>query len=110
MGASLRKPVAVNNWESLASEAKRLQVSATELLRKAKGETAIYSLEDRLRIIKSQALMIRLMLLNQSKENESRQAWINTWWDSMDTLFSEFQAIYAHTLTPISELEERLLN
>jgi hypothetical protein len=109
MGSALRKPVAVNNWESLTSEAKRLQASATDLIRKAHGETMIRSLEDRLRIIKSQTLMIRLMLVSQSKENESRQEWINTWWDSMDNLFAEFQTIRSHALTPISELEERLL-
>lgn len=110
MGASLRKPVAVNNWESLTSEANRLHASCAELVKKAEGGASIRSLYERIRVIKSQTLMIRLMLLHQGRHDESRQAWIHTWWDSMEELFTEFQTYRTHSLTPISELEERLLN
>ena len=110
MGASLRKPVAVNNWESLTSEANRLYASCADLVKKAQGGASIRSLYERIRVIKSQTLMIRVMLLHQARHDESRQAWIHTWWDSMDTLFTEFKEFRNHSLAPINELEERLLN
>jgi hypothetical protein len=107
MGSSLRKPVAVNNWESLIEEALRLRTSGLQLLTKARESAD--GLEYRMRAVKSQSLMIRLMLLNQAQHNETRQTWTHTWWDSMESLFTEFQAYHRHTLDPINELEERLL-
>ena len=106
MGLSLRKPVAVNNWQSLTEEAQRLQSSGTDLLNKAK--MGLTSLDSRMRIVKSQTLMIRLMLLNQAQNSETRQALIHTWWDSMESIFSEFQIYQRHTLDRV--LEEPLLS
>jgi hypothetical protein len=66
-----------------------------------------------MRIIKSQSLMIRAMLFNFLRAtqpfSESRAQWIDTWWDSMETIFSTFQALRIQNLAPIRELEERLI-
>jgi hypothetical protein len=107
MGSSLRKPVEVNNWESLTSEAARLEKSGTTLLGKAR--VGVNGLESRMRAVKSQSLIIRMMLLHEQGQDETRQIWITTWWDSMDTIFTEFQVYRNNSLSSINELEERLL-
>ena len=107
MGSSFRKPVAVNNWKSLTVEAARLEKSGNDLLGKAR--VGVSGLESRMRSVKSQSLMLCSMLVHQKGQDETRQIWIHTWWDSMENIFNEFHA-YRHTsLSPIKELEERLL-
>lgn len=108
MGGSMRKPVAVNNWESLTSEATRLQNSASDLLLKARINTS--GLKSRMNIVKTQTIIIHRMLLNHSRQSESHQTWIHTWWNSMDSIFTEFQSYQKQSLTSINELEERLLD
>ena len=107
MGSSLRKPVAVNNWESLSSEAIRLENSAKDIVYKAKLGTS--GLKSRMSIVKSQSLMIRLMLFTQVKNIESRKEFCHDWWNRMDSLFTEFQIYLTQSLITIHELEEPLL-
>lgn len=106
MGSSFRKPVAVNNWKSLTVEAARLEKSGNDLLGKAR--VGVSGLESRMRSVKSQSLMLCSMLVHQKGHDETRQIWIHTWWDSMESIFTEFQISQRHTLDRV--LEEPLLS
>ena len=108
MGCTFRKPVLVDSWESLVSEATRLQFSGDYLL--AKARIGVKGLDTRMRTLKSQTEVIHLMLLYRAKEDETRKGWIHTWWNSMNSIFVDFIRYQKEILGTIHELEESIVS
>ena len=108
MGCTFRKPVLVDSWESLVSEATRLQYSGSYLL--AKVRIGVKGLDTRMRTLKSQVEIIHLMLLYRGKEDETRKIFIDTWWDSMNSIFIDFSRYQKEILGTIHELEESIVS
>lgn len=103
MGSSLRKPVAVNTLESLEEEANRLEESAGRILIHARHK-GVTKLDDQMRAIKSQSLIIKLCLTKFQKAH----TFIEAWWERMEQIFDAFQSL--RELTLLTVLEESLLH
>jgi len=107
MGCTFQKPVLVDSWESLVAEAERLQFSGDYLL--AKVRIGVKGLDTRMRTLKSQAEVIHLMLLYRAKEDETRKGWIDTWWNSMNSIFIDFTRYQKEILETLHEFDEKIV-
>jgi hypothetical protein len=111
MGCTFQKPVLVDSWESLVAEAERLQDSGDYLLTKVRSPVRIGAkgLDTRMRTLKSQAEVIHLMLLYRAKEDETRKGWIDTWWNSMNSIFIDFTRYQKEILETLHEFDEKIV-
>ena len=107
MGCTFQKPVLVDSWESLVTEATRLQYSGSYLV--AKVRISAKGLDTRMRTLKSQAEVIHLMLLYRAKEDETRKGWIDTWWNSMNSIFIDFTRYQKEILETLHEFDEKIV-
>lgn len=133
MGAALRKatrvPVQLDSWESLVEEAQRLEESLRGLVREVREGRDLF-LKSRLGSIKSQVLRIRGPLTVCARNSPStggrvtidstpmdlnlrgvpeKLEWIRRWTENLNDLQLMLSAYAETTLTPICELEEKLL-
>ena len=108
MGAALRKaiqpPVALDNWESLESEAMRLERSLRAAVKEERTRT-----RQTLGSIHSQAQTIRGALEICAKGDPVKVHWTVQWTERIQELQATLRAYQQISLTPIQELEERFL-
>ncbi len=108
MGGVLRKPVAVNSWESLEAEARRLLESSTKLLREGASQ-------QQMRAIFGQANMltriIHTFLLHNPRHPLAAQRleWHRQWFSQIEENYNTFKRQNHLRLEGIQELEEPLL-
>ena len=106
MGAALRKaiqpPVALDSWESLEAEAMRLERSLRVAVKEGCTRGTLGS-------IHSQARTIRGALEACAKGDQEKQRWTAMWMERIEEVQAILRAQHQISLTPIQELEERLL-
>jgi hypothetical protein len=106
MGAALRKairpPVALDSWESLEAEAMRLERSLRTTVKEGCTRGTLGS-------IHSQVRTIRGALEVCAKGDSVKVAWTVQWIERIQDYQQLLRAQQKISLTPIQELEERLL-
>jgi hypothetical protein len=108
MGGVLRKPVAVNSWESLEAEARRLLDSSTRLLRE--GTT-----NQQMRAMFGQANMLSRIIHTFLLQNHrhplaaERLEWHRQWFSQIEENYNTFKRQNSLRLEGIDELKESLL-
>lgn len=116
MGAALRKatrvPVQLDSWESLVGEAQRLEESLRGLVREVREmrEGRDLFLKSRVRSIKSQVLRIVGPLRGCARGDPEKLEWIHKWFKRLQDLQLILSTYAEISLTPIPELEEKLLD
>lgn len=113
MGAALRKvtrvPVQLDSWESLVGEAQRLEESLRGLVREVREGRDLF-MKSRVGSIKSQILQIVGPLRGSARGDLEKLEWIHKWFERLQDLQLILSTYAEITLTPIAELEDKLLD